>query len=162
MKKYTSLFTLVFVVSLATAQSATRPLAMTEDVGRVIDSATVELLLITDTFRNETLAEAVRQALLERGVTVYVLAPSSLVMDLSSYFGTLALAGAEVRLQETSGAFLVVDRQYVVQGPLLSALEAVPQSTLTLFIANETYAEQLTQRFIEAFEGGEPWTYKAP
>jgi phosphatidylserine/phosphatidylglycerophosphate/cardiolipin synthase-like enzyme len=137
----------------------TRPVATSEEIVRVIDAATQELLLSTDTFRNQDLANAVNRALLERGVDVYVLAPEALVTDLSSYFGTLERSGASVHTQETTGAFLIVDRKYVIQGPILSELETASQSNPTVLIASPDYATHLTKLFIEAFEGGQVWTH---
>ena len=161
MKKHIIIGIFFLTLSLVHSQATvTRPLTEPDEVAQVISTSTAELLLVTDTFRSETLADAVRVALLERGVQVFVVVPEALVTDLSSYFGTLERAGASIRLQETTGAFLVVDRQHVIQGPLLSTLEAAPQASPTMLISNADYAEQLAERFIDAFKGATPWTHE--
>lgn len=160
MKKLLFICFFIFTPSISLAQNViTKPVETTEDVAQVIASATREVLLVTDTFRNEGLADAVKEALEKRGVSVYVLAPETLVTDLSSYFGTLERAGAEIRLQDSTGAFLIVDRTYVIQGQLLSALATTEQTTPTMLIANQDYATYLAELFIDAFEGAETWTH---
>ena len=161
MKKHILIGIFFFASSLVQSQATTtRPLTKPDEIAQVISAATTELLLITDTFRNETLADAIRLALLERGVPVFIVVPEDLVTDLSSYFGTLERAGASIHLQETTGAFLVVDRQHVIQGPMLSTLETAPQASPTMLISNTDYADQLAQRFIDAFEEAAPWTHE--
>lgn len=162
MKGYITLLLLSVLSTLSLAQDVlTRPITQSEEIAEVINASTQELLLVADTFRNKTLSDAVRLAVLERGVKVFVLAPESLVQDLSSYFGTLSRAGATIHLQEATGAFLVIDRQYVIQGSLLSELENPEMATQTMLIASEDYAKHLTQIFIEAFEGATVWVYEA-
>jgi hypothetical protein len=161
MKKYITV-TLLFVLSaISLAQDVvTRPLNKSEEMAEVINASTQELHLVTDVFRNKVLADAVRVAVLERGVKAFVLAPETLIQDLSSYFGTLSQAGAAIHLQDATGAFLVIDRKYVIQGQLLSELETPGISTPTTLIASEDYANHLTQLFIEAFEGAKEWVYE--
>jgi phosphatidylserine/phosphatidylglycerophosphate/cardiolipin synthase-like enzyme len=161
MKKISLYTLLTFCFSLSFAQDVvTKPVETLEEIVAVIDAATQELLLSTDTFRSQELASAVSRALLERGVKVYVLVPEALVNDLSSYFGTLERNGASVHMQETTGAFLIVDRTYIVQGPMLSELETVNQTSPTVLIASQDYATHLTKLFTEAFEGGQAWTHE--
>jgi hypothetical protein len=161
MKRYITLLLLSILSTLCLAQDVvTRPINQSEEIAEVINASTQELLLVTDTFRNKTLADAVRVAALERGVKVFVLAPEALVQDLSSYFGTLSQAGATIHLQEATGAFLVIDRKYVIQGALLSDLENPQGSAQTMLIASEDYANHLTQLFIDAFEGATSWVYE--
>jgi phosphatidylserine/phosphatidylglycerophosphate/cardiolipin synthase-like enzyme len=162
MKKLLLICFVILAFSISFAQNViTKPVETSDDIARVITSATSELLLVTDTFRNEALADAVREALEKRGVQVYVLVSKPLVNDLSSYFGTLERAGAEIRLQDSTGAFLVVDRTYVIQGKLLSTLPTTQQTTPTMLIASKEYADYLTELFIEAFEGAVTWTHDA-
>jgi hypothetical protein len=159
MNKYFLLFLLFLSVSYA-QEVVTQPIQDIEALTALISSSTQELLLVTDVFRNEAVADAVKNALVERGVQVYVLVPQDLVTDLSSYFGTLAQAGATIHLQESTGAFLVIDRKYVVQGSLLGSLPEAQPTTPTMLIASTDYANHLAQLFIDAFEGGQAWTYK--
>jgi phosphatidylserine/phosphatidylglycerophosphate/cardiolipin synthase-like enzyme len=160
MKKHLLIGFFIYALSLSLAQDIiTQPVETPDDITRVIASATRELLLATDTFRNEALSDAVKEALEKRGVKVYVLVPESLINDLSSYFGTLERAGAEIRLQDSTGAFLIVDRSYVIQGQLLSTLATAEQTTATMFIASQDYATYLAKLFIDAFEGAKVWTH---
>jgi phosphatidylserine/phosphatidylglycerophosphate/cardiolipin synthase-like enzyme len=161
MKRYITLLLLSVLSTLGLAQDVvTHPLSKSEEIAEVINASTQELLLVTDTFRNKSLADAVRVAALERGVKVFVLVPEALVQDLSSYFGTLSQAGATIHLQEATGAFLVIDRKYVIQGNLLSELENPQAITPTMLIASEDYADHLTQLFIDSFEGATLWVYE--
>jgi hypothetical protein len=160
MKKYFLL--IVIFLSLGYGQEvATQPITDVDALIEVISASTQELLLVTDVFRNEAVSDAVKDALLKRGVNVYVLAPQDLVTDLSSYFGTLAEAGAVIRTQEATGAFLVIDRKYVVQGPMLGGLPEAQLGTPTMLVASPEYANHLAGLFIDAFEGGEAWSYEA-
>jgi hypothetical protein len=159
MSKYLFLF-LLFLSTGYAQEVVTQPIQNIEVLTELIGSSTQELLLVTDVFRNEAVADAVKNALIERGVKVYVLVPQNLVTDLSSYFGTLAKAGAMIHLQESTGAFLVIDRNYVVQGSLLGSLPEAQPTTPTMLIASTDYANHLAQLFIDAFEGGQVWTYK--
>lgn len=160
MKKYLFLFLLFLSVGY-TQEVATQPITDIEALTEVIGTSTQELLLVTDIFRNEAIADAVKDALTKRGVQVYVLAPKDLVTDLSSYFGTLAQAGAVIHTQEATGAFLVIDRKYVVQGSLLGGLPEAQSATPTMLIASAEYANHLATLFIDAFERGESWTFEA-
>lgn len=158
MKKYIVFFLLL---SVAHGQEiVTQPITDNEALVEVIASSTQELLLVTDVFRNEAASDAVKGALIERGVAVYILAPQDLVTDLSSYFGTLAQAGATIHTQEATGAFLVVDRKYVIQGSMLGSLPEAQAATPTMLVASTEYANQLADLFIDAFGGGEAWTYE--
>jgi hypothetical protein len=159
MKKYFLSF--VLFLSLGYGQEvATQPITDVDALIEVISASTQELLLVTDVFRNEAVSDAVKDALLKRGVKVYVLAPQDLVTDLSSYFGTLSEAGAVIHTQEATGAFLVIDRKYVVQGPMLGGLPKGQPSTPTMLVASPEYANHLAGLFIDAFEGGEAWSYE--
>ena len=158
MKKYILFF--LFLSVGHGQQIVTQPITDDEALAQVIAASTQELLLVTDVFRNEAVSDAVKDALTKRGVAVYVLAPRDLVTDLSSYFGTLARAGAVIHTQEATGAFLVVDRKYVVQGSMLGSLPETQAATPTMLIASTEYADQLAGLFIDAFEGGEAWTYE--
>lgn len=160
MNKYLLLFLLFLSASYA-QEVVTQPIQDIETLTAVIGASTQELLLVTHVFRNEAVSNAVKDAILKRGVKVYVLVPKNLVTDLSSYFGTLAQAGAVIHIQEATGAFLVVDRKYVVQGSLLGSLPETQPATPTMLVASTEYANHLTQLFIDAFEGGQAWTYEA-
>jgi hypothetical protein len=159
MKKYLFL-SLLFLSASYAQEVVTQPITDIEALLEVIGTSTEELLLVTDIFRNEAVSDAVKDAITKRGVQVYVLAPRNLVTDLSSYFGTLAQAGATIHTQEATGAFLVIDRKYVVQGPMLGGSPETQSATPTMLIASTEYANHLTQLFTEAFEGGELWTYE--
>lgn len=159
MKKYIIFF--LWLMSLGFAQEVvTQPVIKIDDITALIGTSTQELLLVTDVFRNEELSDAVREAITKRGVQVYVLAPRGLLADLSSYFGTLAQAGAAIHTQESTGAFLVIDRKYVVQGSLLGSMSETQGTTHTMLVVSPEYADHLATLFIDAFEGGEAWTYE--
>lgn len=93
------------------------------EIARLIATATDEVLLAVPTLLSPTLAEALREAVVVRGVRIFLLVSADHAEDRASYVMSLRLAGAEVRLAEVAESYLVVDRRHMVSGPLLAALE---------------------------------------
>jgi hypothetical protein len=78
-----------------------------------------EIMVAAPTVRSATLAVALHQALVTRGVAVYLLVEADLVEDPAAYVLSLYLAGASVRLAEQDaldGAYLILDRTLVLSG----------------------------------------------
>lgn len=99
------------------------PEAQVLEMIQLIEGAQEEVLLITPGIHSQTLAEALREAVVVRGVAIYLLASPKTAEDRASYVTSLELAGARVRLTELRESFLVVDRQQVIASVLGQELE---------------------------------------
>ena len=109
------LFTLIVLMGHTTAQSSLPKTLLPEDKAvRLVEAAREEVLLATPGIYSRQLAEALREAMVVRGVAVYLLVPANSAEDRASYVASLSLAGARVRFAEIEGSVLVVDRQQVV------------------------------------------------
>jgi hypothetical protein len=82
----------------------------------LISTARNEVMLAAPTLRSQAVAEALRQALVVRGVAVFILVDPALSEERASYVLTLALAGAQVRLAPVAEGVLVIDRQVALRG----------------------------------------------
>ena len=98
-----------------------KPLTSTDELVQVIDSATQEILVAAPALNNTAVAQALHQASFEKGVSVLVLMPLEAAAAKTSYANSLVAGYATVhnaRIEAVS--VLVVDRKYLVRGPLLS------------------------------------------
>jgi len=82
----------------------------------LISTARSEIMLAAPTLRSQAVAEALRQALVVRGVAVFLLVDANLLEERASYVLTLALAGAQVRLAPVNEGVLIIDRQTALRG----------------------------------------------
>ena len=128
-----------------------------EQISQQIALATEELLLATDLLRSEVIAEALREALVVRGVAVYLLIPETHAEENASYVASLAYTGANVRLSEIGGSFLVIDRRITIAGELIGSLNTEASQTPTILVDDETYAAQFIGGFIQGFETATPY-----
>ena len=115
-------YSLVFVLTLfsfVTAQTIPQVndyqlLESTDSVVSLSHEAESEVLLATDSLKEKSVAEALHQAITERGVGVFVLSPKQNVEGRANYVQSLALAGATVRFGSVGSEFYIIDRQHVV------------------------------------------------
>ena len=115
-------YSLVFVLllfSLVTAQTIPQVndyqlLESMDSVVSLIQEAEYEVLLATASLKEKSVAEALHQAVTERGVDVFVLSPKENVELRANYVQSLALAGATVRFGSVGSGFYIIDRQHVV------------------------------------------------
>ena len=158
-RRLTTLIFLVLVVLTTTAQTPTQQVVTSlEEVVDAINTATNEILLVTDVLRTQEVADALREALAVRGVPVYLLIPSNTVEENASYVASLAHAGANVRLLEVSGSFLVIDRHITIAGPLIGSLGQAGEGMPTVYIEDPTYAAQFIEGFVQSFETAQGYT----
>jgi hypothetical protein len=125
------------------------------EVAQAIASASSEIMLATDVLRSEEIAEAIRVAVVTRGVPVYILTPEESVEDPSSYLVSLALAGANVRVGPVEGSFVTIDRQSVVVGVLVSGVVGLPgyeEKDRTILVPDEVYTAPYVESFYQAFD----------
>ena len=77
----------------ADAQALGRPLTHLAEVVQAIDTATEELMVATDLLRSKEVANALRQAIVERSVKLYMVVPPESITDPASYVRQLGLFG---------------------------------------------------------------------
>jgi hypothetical protein len=128
------------------------------ELALTVGIATREILVTSDVLRTTEVAEALREAMVRRGVTVYIMTSPENVEENASYFASLALAGANVRLGPVGGSFMIVDRRYTMVGSLIGSMGQSPDGAPTVMIDNEAYANQFVDSFIRVF--GEAQVYE--
>jgi len=84
-----------------------------EDVVEQLEDANDEVLLATVSLQERAIAEALHQAVTERGLQVFVLSPEDKVEDRANFVQSLALAGATVRFGAVGNDFVIIDRKFV-------------------------------------------------
>lgn len=131
-------------------------LSSTEQIAEQLNTATEEILLATNVFRSEDTAEAIREALVVRGVHVYLLVPEANANENAAYVAGLAHAGASVKLSEVGGSFLIIDRQLTIAGELIGSLTEDVEAP-TILVDDANYAVQFIEGFIQGFEAAEPY-----
>lgn len=128
-----------------------------DDIIPYLDIAASEILISSTMLRVQTVADAIRRAMVQRGVPVYILTTEMGLNEGASYAKSLALAGAQVRSGFSNLELIIIDRTYVVAGPLIGISLAPIATEPTVIIAGADYANQLTVAFIELFSGAAPF-----
>lgn len=127
---------LLLLVSSAVAQ-APEALSTPEAVAAQLGTANEQLLVMVPTVRSQVIAEALRKAVVERGVKVFLLVSPEYVEEGESFVPSLAiLDGVQTRLALVDRAFVVADRgeaAFLLEGSVLG-------SSAQGFDARETYA----------------------
>jgi len=132
-------------------------LERSEDIVPYIDIAASEILVSATMLRVQSVAEALRRAMVQRGVAVYIITTEMGLNEGASYAKSLALAGAQVRSAYANLELLIVDRTYVVAGPLIGVSLTPMGSEPTVAIAGSDYANQVTLAFVELFNTATPY-----
>lgn len=93
------------------------------DVARLVDSAQREVIVVAPVLRVKLIADALRKAVVERGLSLKVLTGASSVRDGASYWWGLQQAGAQVRtVSSVTGYEVIVDRRVRVSGDLIGRM----------------------------------------
>jgi hypothetical protein len=93
------------------------------DVAGLIDSAQREVIVVAPVLRVKVIANALRKAVVERGLSLKILTGSSSVRDGASYWWGLQQAGADLRtVSSVTGYEVIVDRQVRVSGDLIGRI----------------------------------------
>lgn len=142
----------VFISLGLTQESNYQILSSAEQIVEQINSATEEILLATNIFRSKEVAEAIHEALVVRGVAVYLLIPETNAEENASYVASLAHAGANVKLSEVGGSFLIIDRHITIAGELIGNLAQGAEQAPTILVDDANYATQFIEGFIQGFE----------
>ena len=137
------------------ANTEMRMINTSNDVLPFIDAGTQEILVSAYMLRVQGIAEALRRAMVERGAAVYILTTPEGLNENASYAKSLALAGANVRSGYANAELLIVDRTYVINGPLIG-VQAMPEGMDPTFVmTGQEYANNLVTIFIEFFNTSE-------
>lgn len=140
-----------------TPNTEMRALGASQDVIAYVDAAQSEILLSAYVLRVQGIAEALRRAVVERGVQAYILTTTAGLNEGASYAKSLALAGAHVRSGYANAELLIVDRYYVVNGPLIG-VQSMPQGMDPTFaFVGSDYAAALVSIFIEQYNHATPY-----
>lgn len=140
-----------------TPNTEMRMLGASNDVVAYVDAAQSEILLSAYMLRVQGVAEALRRAIVERGVQAYILTTNAGLSEGASYGKSLALAGAHVRSGYANAELLIVDRYYVVNGPLIG-VQSMPEGMDPTFAFTGTdYANSLVTIFVEQFNAATPY-----
>ena len=89
-----------------------------QDIATLYNVATSEILIAADAIVSEEVADTLRRAMVERGVSLYILTREDTVDAPESYVRSLTAAGASVRVAEAGANFALVDRAWAVVGPM--------------------------------------------
>lgn len=113
-----------------------QPLRSTEAVVGFIEAATRHVLLVSPTLYSRPVADAIRRAAVERGVTVQIPAEAARVEDPAAYLAGLSrLPRVEVQLiGRVNDAALVSDGCYLLRGPLVWTTPAPVEATDTTLV----------------------------
>lgn len=110
------LLLIVFGSSLAQVTAPATP----EALAQFIHSAQVEVILAAPVLRVPEVADALRRAVVERGVSVKILTGSSSLNDGASFWWGLQRAGADLRLvREVRGYEVFIDGSTRLSGDLI-------------------------------------------
>ncbi len=89
-----------------------------QDIATLYNVATSEILIAADAIVSEEVADTLRRAMVERGVSLFILTREDTVDAPESYVKSLTAAGASVRTAESGANFALVDREWAVVGPM--------------------------------------------
>ena len=89
-----------------------------QDIATLYNVATSEILIAADAIVSEEVADTLRRAVVERGVSLFILTREDTVDAPESYVKSLTAAGANVRTSEAAANFALIDREWAVVGPM--------------------------------------------
>lgn len=106
--------TAFLTVSLLLAQAQPdQTQSLEEALVQAVNQAKSHVLLASPSLASQGLAQALRRAMVERGVKVYILIPPQEARAPHSYTDSLYFAGASIRMAQVSRTELLADSQYV-------------------------------------------------
>lgn len=159
-------------LSFAAAQAPTaqtlNPYAMLSNqaqVLKVVGFAQQEVLLSTDALSSTAITQALKTAIEQHHVHVYVLVAQDGANDPTGLLKKLAVVGAQIRVGNAFAPFMIIDRTYTVMGLLSShaptgdtiASDAKhPAKQPTFLISEPGYVKRFSSMFISAFQQGRP------
>lgn len=150
--------------NLALSSSIPVRLDHASDVAQVIASSQHEILILVPSLRSRDVANALRKAVVEGGVSLEILCDASLVNERSSFIPMLSMLherkhDVTVRvLRGVNRATLIVDESRAVFGPLVSEPDSFGLQP-TRLVTDEFEAKAQTRAFKTQWQRATPWTY---
>ncbi len=133
-----------------------------DDIARVVDATRQEILLSSPVVRHEVVADALRRAMVNRAVAVFIMVSPSGANAPDSYVHALSLVGAHVRVGPETDPFLIADRSTALTGPLLVQLDPYDGEDGSFMLHEPTTITMLASRFVAAFAEAQPFEYVLP
>jgi uncharacterized protein YllA (UPF0747 family) len=134
------------------------------EVAQVIASSRREVLMLVPSLRSRVVANALRKAVVEAGVSLEILCDTSLVNERSSFIPMLSMLherkhNVTVRvLRGVNRTLLVVDQSRAVFGPLVSESDSFGLNP-TRLVTDALEVRYQTRVFRSQWQKATPWTY---
>jgi hypothetical protein len=157
-------FALSVLSSLAFSNGIPVTLERSSDVTQVIASSRRKVLMLVPSLRSRAVANALRKAVVEGGVSLEILCDASLVNERSSFISMLSMLhqrnhNVTVRvLRGVNRTLLVVDESRAVFGPLVSEPDSFGLQP-TRLVTDALEAQVQAQAFRAQWHRATPWTY---
>lgn len=157
--------TLSVLSSLALSSGIPVRLDHASDVGQVIASSRREILMLVPNLRSQAVANALRKAVVEGGISLEILCDTSLVGERSSFIPMLSMLRERNRdvtvrvLRGVNRAVLIIDESRAVFGPLVSEPDSFGLQR-TRLITDAPEAQAYARQFRAQWKRATPWTYK--
>jgi hypothetical protein len=135
------------------------------EVAQVIASSRREMLMLVPSLRSRVVANALRRAIVEGGVSLEILCDASLVNERSNFIPMLTMLherkhNVTVRvLRGVNRTLLVVDQSRAVFGPLVSEPDSFGLQP-TRLVTDAPEAQAHAREFRAQWKRATPWTYK--
>jgi hypothetical protein len=138
------LFIMPFLLFTVTPAQSYQIVPNTEVVVDQIDQTVATIYLAAPTLTSPSVADALRRAIVERGVTVYVITTSQGLSHLADATNSLALLDAHVYVGDIPQDYflLVLDETTVMSGPLVAASDLEPSDLQTISVTDTDNAKQ--------------------
>jgi glycerol-3-phosphate dehydrogenase len=139
------MFAMLFLAFTVTLAQSYQVVEATEFVVDQINHTSTSIYLAVPTLTSLTVADALRRAMVERGVSVYVITTAQGLSHEADATNSLALPGAQVFVGDVPEDYflLILDKTTVLSGPLV-AIEGdlEDQNMQTVSVTDATNAEQ--------------------
>ena len=164
MKLFQVAGTYLVCACLASASSLPIELRDEGEVAQVVLAAQRTVFISVRQFHNRAVADALRRAVVERGVRVLILCDGRYILERGGFIAGLSLLQSryplEIRvLRGVPNATLTVDENRSVIGPLIAEPWTFGLPTTRLDLEPRLALER-TQRFWTVWRRAKPWTYQ--
>jgi hypothetical protein len=156
------LLTVAWLLGISLAQNLPRVLSNEQAVINLIRSSERRVMLLTPKLYGKSIANALKNLVLERGIPVLILTEPSATTDRASLIPTLSLLKRnghplEVRLlRRVSRNRLILDDSRLVIGPLITGSLAPGSSETRLDLDGDT-ARLEASNFLIQWKRAKPW-----
>ena len=160
-----ALMLLAITSNLALSSSLPGTLERELDVARVIAVARHQVLVLAPDLRSRTVATSLRKAVVESGVSIFILCDADLIRERSSFVPILSLLRerkhqVEVRvLRNVTRRTLIVDETQTVFGALIAEPNSIGSQPTRLLIG-KLEARNQARAFWTQWKRATPWTYQ--